>query len=308
MSQTNGMKIWIVGIAVLFLAGSGSAIIPADGLALHVNAQNVTQSGGQVTELLDQSGNGLNIAHNATSSSTYGGTLNSGVLNSYDTLTIANHGFRMTIADSANVNAGTNGLTLFLVASLAHTADVDVLRKHTGATSSNPGYYLKAYKPGSGRNFSLWATTDSSNRREVQYADAAPGFFVMAIVVDPSADKLSTFYNGAGFTATTTTGGLNDLSNSANFDIGRTAAGQMDFAELLIYNRVLTTDEWNEVGATLGTKYGIGTTYVIPEPIILGNADHRNDGVDWNAAHNGAVGQVHITRIPGKGSLFRAYF
>jgi hypothetical protein len=262
MNQGNKIRRCTAGVAILFVAGNLSASIITNGLVLKVNAQNVVQSGGQVTKLLDQSGLGLDIAHNTASSSTYGGTLNSSALNGYDTLSIANSGFRMTIADSANVNATTNGLTLFLVTSLAHTVDVDVLRKHAGATSSNPGYYLKAYKPGSGRDFSLWATTDSSNRRELRYYSATNDFFVMAIVINPSTDTVATFYNGTGFTTTTTVGGLNDLSNSANFDIGSTAAGQMNFAELLVYNRVLTTNEWNGVGYELGVKYGIPTSYV----------------------------------------------
>jgi hypothetical protein len=267
------MKNFLVLVAVIF-SWFCSPVFSFDlskGLVLHVNAESVEQVGGQVTKLLDQSGQGLDISYNTASSATYGGTLNSGALNGYNTLSITNSGFRMTVADSANVNATTNGLTLFLVAKLLHTGEVDVLRKHSGSTASSPGYYLKSYVGGTGgeKDWALWATTDSSNRREVQYADAAPGFFVMAIVVDPSADKLSAFYNGDGFTATTTTGGLNDLSNSANFDIGRTAAGQMEFAELVVYNRVLTENEWNRVGYEFGVKYGIPTSYVRPTSLNL---------------------------------------
>jgi hypothetical protein len=271
--KKNRLLILVTGLISGFLLSTSAIELPS-GVVLHVDAQNIVQSSGQVTKLLDQSGLGLDISHNTASSSTYGGTLNSSALNGYDTLSIANSGFRMTIADSANVNATTNGLTLFLVASLAHTADVDVLRKHAGATSTNPGYYLKAYTPGGGRDFSLWATTDSSNRRELRYYNSTNDFFVMAIVINPSTDTVATFYNGTGFTTTTTVGGLNDLSNSANFDIGSTAAGQMNFAELLVYNRALTENEWNKVGWYLGIKYGIQTSYQYKQMnliIITGN-------------------------------------
>jgi hypothetical protein len=269
MSQKSKLKIWTAGIAVLFAAGRISAAIITDGLALQVNAQNVVQSGGQVTKLVDQSGNGLDISYNTTSG-TYGGTLNSGALNGHDTLSITNSGFRASIGDSANLNATTDGLTIFLVASLAHTADVDVLKKHTGTTSTDPGYYLKSYDD-VGKNFFFWATSSANNRFEMQYdASASPDFFVMAFVIGSGSDTLSSYYDGDNFATVKDLGTLGDASNSANFDIGRNAAGQMDFAELLIYNRLLSSDEWNEVGATLGGKYEINTTYVIPEPFTFG--------------------------------------
>ena len=42
-----------------------------------------------------------------------------------------------------------------------------------------------------------------------------------------------------------------------------------DFAELLVFNRVLTDAERNTVGSYLADKYGLTTAYVVPEPNTL---------------------------------------
>lgn len=116
-----------------------------------------------------------------------------------------------------------------------------------------------------------WSSLNVSNRWEQAYTTTSTDFFVIAMVIDPSTDTLSTCYDGTGFVTTTSAGGLDNLSNSNDFDIGDGLSG-MEFAELAVYNRVLTEEEWNDVGHDLGTKYGITTTYVdtVPEPVTLG--------------------------------------
>jgi autotransporter-associated beta strand protein len=42
--------------------------------------------------------------------------------------------------------------------------------------------------------------------------------------------------------------------------------GYMDVAEIIVYNRILTSEEENAVGYYLATKYGVSSTYVNPNP------------------------------------------
>lgn len=134
MSQSIKMEIWMIGIVALFAAGSISAAIITDGLVLNVNGQNVVESGGQVTKLVDQSANETDISHNAASGDTYGATLNSGALSTYDTLTIASRGFRLGPTDAVDLNVTADGLSVFLVASLPHDATNRILKKQGGSS------------------------------------------------------------------------------------------------------------------------------------------------------------------------------
>jgi len=256
MNQTNRMKIWIVGIAVLFLAGSGSAIIPADGLVLHVNAQNVDESGGAVTKLLDLSSIGIDMSHNASQGDAYGGALNRGRLNGQDTITMTNLGFRVGMDDSKQLNVTDKGLTLFLVARLPHdsTSAQRILRKQVGSVN-NPGYNLLMYDD----RIDIWASQDGSNRRRTTYREVDTDFVVLAMRIDPSSDTLSAYYNGERFVTTARNGGLGDLRNEAHFDMGEVKG--MEFAELIVYNHALTEEVLNGIGYTLGVKYNVITSY-----------------------------------------------
>lgn len=67
-----------------------------------------------------------------------------------------------------------------------------------------------------------------------------------------------------------TTGGNYNAGGGKNWVVGTNGSGNGadlngDIAELIIYNRVLTAVEANQVGAYLAKKYGLTTAYVMPD-------------------------------------------
>ncbi|MCF7733827.1 MAG: autotransporter-associated beta strand repeat-containing protein, partial [Akkermansiaceae bacterium] len=70
-----------------------------------------------------------------------------------------------------------------------------------------------------------------------------------------------------------TTGGDYNAGSGKNWAVGTNGTGNGgdlngDIAELIIYNRILTPEETNKVGAYLANKYGLDTEYHLPGTIL----------------------------------------
>jgi hypothetical protein len=255
----NQNKIWIWRITVagfLFSVSSTCAELNTDGLVLHLQASAVKHSGGEVSKLLDQSKNRTDLRVNSGEGNCCGAILNAGALNSHDTLTITNSGFRLGPGDAKDLNPSSNGLTIILVASVPHDKTCRILKKQAGSVN-DPGYNILMEQ----ECIRVWASQDLKNRRSQTYATASGDFFVLCAVVDMKESPLACYYNGEGFTTAVQAGELKSLGNSSDFDIGDGLNG-MRFAELAVYDRALPSDEWNAVCSQLGKKYGIATSYM----------------------------------------------
>ncbi len=113
-----------------------------------------------------------------------------------------------------------------------------------------------------------------------------------------------------------TTSGDYNSSVGTNWVVGNNAANngaqlKGDIAELIIYNRVLTTQEANQVGSYLANKYGLTTAY--PPAISFAawqsangtsqglDGDHDNDGVPNGVEYflGGNTNTTGFTALPG---------
>ena len=79
--------------------------------------------------------------------------------------------------------------------------------------------------------------------------------------------------------------------------------GYMDVAEIIVYNRILTSEEENAVGYYLATKYGVSSTYVNPNPTapesLAAIAGDTEVSLTW-ATYNGATSyNVKRSETPG---------
>ena len=108
-----------------------------------------------------------------------------------------------------------------------------------------------------------------------------------------------------------TTSGDYNSGVGTNWVVGNNACGNGaqlngDIAELLIYNRILSTAEANQVGAYLENKYGLDTAYVVSgygtwaDTYAGGgapNEDYNNDGVQNGIAY--FMGATGLATNPG---------
>jgi len=86
------------------------------------------------------------------------------------------------------------------------------------------------------------------------------------------ASNVEAYVNGTA-TSLTDTGGIDGSTLLFNNEFMRVGGGFFDLGELQIFNEDLSTTDSNAVGSALSTKWGITTSYVIPEPasfVLLG--------------------------------------
>lgn len=272
--KTDWIKKTMVAFAVFWMwTGSITAALVTDGMVLHAHAESVAtwSLNGKVARMNDLSGSG-NDNDIASQSVNDGPTIQADALNGYDTLYIGGttEGLRILAADASDFNVTTNGLTLFAVFSTPYNSGY-VVRKGNDNSSSEVGYSIFTDSTSGGRIHSR-AADDSGTRQGTTLTTSSTDFVVYGMIIDPSAGTLTSLYNGTVMSSWFSDGAIDDTITSADdFGIGNNAnAAGMELAEIVVYNRSLETAEWNEVGATLGDKYAIDNTYVIPEPATLG--------------------------------------
>jgi hypothetical protein len=85
-----------------------------------------------------------------------------------------------------------------------------------------------------------------------------------------------------------TTGGDYNAGSGKDWAVGTNGTGNGgdlngDIAELIIYNRILTTEEANQVGAYLANKYGLDTEYALPGTILTFGIPGYDGVIDQSA-------------------------
>ena len=143
--------------------------------------------------------------------------------------------------------------------------------------------------PRTRKELTMDARTDSS-RRPIQYysrldstneyaslgsgpADPAylsGEFALLTLTTDVTADLATLTFNGGA----SGTSAAFDTTSPAPLSLGGAAGSGIasydgEIAEMIVFDRVLTADEINEVGFYLERRYGLDTAYV-PEPATLG--------------------------------------
>lgn len=268
MKRFNEIKSMAVGLAAILSGTVAYAALVTDGLVMHVHSQDVRvwSKNGKVARMVDQSTSKMDLPSAVAND---GPTIVPKALNGHDILRFngTSTGLQMAAADAGHLNGSPAGFTMFVVfRSSGHTGSTPspLIRKGESMSSiRNEGYYLTQ----DGTYLVHRASDDGSKGQAYRKQTTSTDWVVFGMVMDPTTGTMLSLYNGEGLSKWFKDQGSLDepFTASSRFSVGWNAnAAGMDLAELVVYDRALNTAEWNEVGATLGQKYDIKTTYVIP--------------------------------------------
>ncbi len=237
----------------LVLCVSISATPITSGLALWLDASDsnsvVKDVNGYVQQWNDKSGNNNNAYQNTAS---YRPTLNSTALNGQAAIRFDGSNDGMYIADTLSLN---RPYTVFIVDQYYGSIQGRTLQSRdinwlVGLWAGNQGHYASgwvsnsSYNP-AGTNNPWISEAIGTASNSYYYADGTN----MTVNSSPTGVPGRLALVGSGM--------YNEQS-------------QADVAEILIYTRVLTTEERNAVGSYLASKYNIDSTYLsTPEPNTL---------------------------------------
>jgi hypothetical protein len=254
-----------MGAAMYFGAASASAAPPVTtGLKLHLDASQLTglSDGATMTTWPDVSG----LSNNATATGTP--IYKTGALNGQPVIRF-NNASSFTTADlSSQFPTATTG---FIVTTInndnaytlvkASSAFSNEWWRWDGDGKSYPGFFR------AGRLANYCAMPNSGSHLFVITSSASAW--------EMSINGVSQGVAGANYNA----GGALIIGNGSSS--GRGLDG--DIAEVLIYNRVLTAGEADQVGSYLSQKYGLATGYGPPVISSLNPADNETGiPIDWN--------------------------
>jgi hypothetical protein len=233
-------------------AGGTSSLIPSAGLSLWLKADaGVTLSGSNVTAWADQSGNG----NNASSSIGTRPTLVSNTLNSKPVLRFDGAGQQMALTSSiggteysifivCKNNDNTNGSMFFWATDENYGKYIAVITDENFNASARNKFLLSEADAGAGGEGSVIAWSSASANND---------FFIGTATQNGGGKAYLNGYGG--------TDSLGTFEQSNTFDlIGGYGFGYEldgDVAEIIAYNRVLTTPERQQVEAYLLSKYAL---------------------------------------------------
>ena len=252
------------GVVVLIGTGMPAAAAPpvTTGLKLHLDASALTglSDGNTVTTWPDASG----LANNATASGTP--IYKTGVLNGQPVVRFSGAS-RFTTANLSS--QFPTAATVFIATTISNDNAYTLVQ-------SNPWADEWWRWDGNGHSY---PAVFRGTRLEGYCAMPNSGSHLFAITSSASAWEMSINGVSQGVAgANYDSGGVLTIGNGAN---SRPLNG--DIAEVILYNRVLTTAEANQVGAYLTQKYGLVTTYGPPVISSLSPADNDTSvQVDMN--------------------------
>jgi hypothetical protein len=247
-------RTWSRAMTLDITATAKKAFSPADisGLSLWLKADaGVTLSGSNVTTWADQSGNG----NNASSSGGTRPTFVSNTLNSKPVLRFDGAGQQMALTASI----GGTAYSIFIVCKNNDNTNGSMF---LWSTDANYGKYIgsvtAASYNASARNKFILSENDAGNGEGA------------SVIAWSSAEVFNSYFvgtateNGGGKAYSNGSGGTDSLgtfveSNTfdliGGYDFGYELDG--DVAEIISYNRAVTTPERQQVEAYLNSKYGI---------------------------------------------------
>jgi hypothetical protein len=245
-------------LAPFQLANVAAQFSPTDlsGLSLWLKADaGVTLSGSNVTAWTDQSGNGNNAIANTFEEPTF----ISSFLNGNPTIEFDGRGQIMQIA-------GTNSLDFLSISSF-------IVLKYLGQGTENNIVYIKNANAGSPQDEAMYGLVAnnsdyvsfsqnvngwSDHQTQIDIRDSIPR--ILSMTYDGinqnvySNGSFSNTFNIGGNIATSTgllqIGGYNKSFDSAEYFYGQ-------IAEIIMYNRAVTSTERQQVESYLNTKYAI---------------------------------------------------
>jgi len=244
-----GYGMSVSGSRTPVVAGGGGEIIPSSGLSLWLKADTgVTLSGADVTVWADQSGNGFNATSPATKP-----TFISSSINSKPAISFNNDSSWMQIPQNSIGNSGN--ISIFVV--LNYVSGAVILNKGDAASfeatvwelTTNTGF---GFVNDDGEEFSwnVVPVSPATNIPLLLEGFSSAGVSQLAFNGTNSGDPSSA---NVGFNAISQYIGIGGGGD------GGSAVSPLDarIAEIIIYNRQVTSPERQQVEAYLNAKYAI---------------------------------------------------
>jgi hypothetical protein len=204
------------------------------------------------------------------------------------------NGDRLYLGDlSANFPTGAS---LFVVATIDNDGRYNLFGNRSGIDERWVANTWNESKPGSFRG-------SRSNSTSFTFSDwPQTGSHVFALESNSSEYEL--LINGASIGSDT---GNYSNGSGTSWTIGnRSTSGQQlrgDIAEVILYDRVLTSGEANQVGSYLALKYGLSTSYGPPAVLTYAPADNttlppdENLVLTFNRTVTGGTGNITIKNL-----------
>lgn len=234
-----------------------TAAIPRNGLIQWLRGSDVTTSGSNVTVWQDISGS-LNDASNGSNQP----TLVSSAVNGLPAVNFSGSQFLSVPPGMANF---ASGMTAMLVAKPSSvSAGARLFDYGNGASSDN---VIMSLPSSTGLTFSTFNTSTSSSA--TASTGVTLGNFQLLESVYNGSNSANLFVNGAAVANSTSMQTLNNLTRNLN-NIGQDNTGSNRFngqlAELMIWNRALSSAERTAVEGALLSKYQMLSTNVVAIP------------------------------------------
>lgn len=236
-----------------------TAPIPRNGLVQWLRATNVVTSGSNVTSWTDISG----AANDASNSSNWP-TLSPSAINGLPTVNFSGSQF---LQSPAGFSTFTSGLTALLVAKPASvSAGARLFDYGNGATSDN---IIMSLPSSTGLTFSTYNSSTSSSA--TASTGVSLGNFQLLEAAYNGTNTANLYVNGvlAGTSSSMQT--LNNLVRDNNY-IGQDNSGGNRYngqlAEMLLWNRQLTSAERTAVEGYLLSKYQTSTSNSVVTPVF----------------------------------------
>jgi len=244
--------------------------MPLSGLALWLKSDSLDLAGGAaVTQWDDLSGNSRHFTQSTSSLQPSYVASDS----DFNSKPVVNFDGSDKLALNFDAGLNTNEFTVFIVTAVS--SDTDAIEAIIDSRSSSPvtrsgfNFYADMRNTGGNNNWEFWVGADSSWKALSASGDSASTSGVPSILVGQVSGG-----NGAGASATQLfrVDGVQVGTQSANFYKSTADASQLgtnatssyqlngDMAEIIQYNRALSTTEIEQVEAYLASKYGIGST------------------------------------------------
>ena len=261
-------------IAEHYAARTAASALPVGGdLILHLDADFVTTDAGKVASWNDLSGQGNHATQNVDTG--LRPTPIPGALNGHQVVRFEHE----DIMDMTSLSIGTDATILMVTQNQGQTSGGSIHRTVMAPRNTNPepygpagnGYALGYYRDGADAfNVSLG---NGTAEQKVTHSLADNG--QMELVIYRHAGTTGELLRDAELVATGSHSRTSDFATG--YSIGRQAGNagrgyQGDIAEVVVYDRVLTPDEYHQVGFYLDQKYDLG---VQPYELRV-NLDYRN--------------------------------
>lgn len=143
-------------------------------------------------------------------------------------------------------------LSIFMVATPHTGTDSYIIGSNDGASAPS---FLSKYTNGSVRDYEWYLQSE----RQIIYTTAPSGLNILEVFRDNAGGtgSLKGYFNGTQVFNTTATVGITSLSLNYIGSAGSVGYYRGDIAELIIFNRILTTAERDAIEDYLGKKWGI---------------------------------------------------